>query len=169
MSKEELIKNLKESRKELMEAISGLTEADMERKDILDWTIKEALTRILAWDYLTTEDVQNLLKNKQPRHLDQYKDHAEEKFVSDRKGKTPSEILDEINKSTESVIQLIESIDELELNKDRGVSWKGDNITLDWLLDYSDHDRDIIKEIWEWRMKKGFDEGKEETDYGKPG
>ena len=29
MTKEELIKNLKESRKELMEAVSGLTEADM--------------------------------------------------------------------------------------------------------------------------------------------
>ncbi len=58
------------------------------------------------------------------------------------------------------MIQLIESIDATELNKDRGISWKGDNITLDWLLDYSDHDRDIIKEIWEWRMKKGYDEGK---------
>lgn len=160
MSKEELIKNLKESRKELMEAVSGLTEADMERKDILDWTLKEALTRLLAWDYLTLEDVNALQKGKNPKHLDEISNHGEEKFVSDRKDKTPSQILDEINKSTESVIRLIESIDDLELNKDRGVSWKGDNITLDWLLDYSDHDRDIIKEIWEWRMKKGFDEGK---------
>lgn len=160
MKKEELINKLKESRKELMEAVSELTDADMERKDILDWTLKEALTRILAWDHLTAEDVNTLLKNKQPKHLDQYKDHAEGNFVEKYKGKTPSEILDEIDKSTENVIQLIESIDESELNKDRGISWKGDNITLDWLLDYSDHDRDIIKEIWEWRMKKGYDEGK---------
>lgn len=155
-----MIKNLKESRKELMEAVSGLTEADMERKNILDWTLKEVPTRLLAWDYFTLEDVNALQKGKNPKHLDEVANHTEEKFVSNRKVKTPSQILDEIDKSTENVIQFIESIDEAGLNIDREISLKGDNITIAWLLDYSDHDRDIIKEIWKWRMKKGYDEGK---------
>lgn len=169
MSKHELIDRLKKSRKELMESVDGLTDADMVMKDILDWTLKEALTRILGWDYLTLEDTKGLLDGKAPKHLDENLDHADEKFVEKHRDKTPSEILDAIELSTENVIKFIESISEEELNKDRGISWKGDNITVSWLLDYSDHDRDIIKEIWEWRMKKNYDDGKEERDYGKPG
>ncbi len=168
MSKKELIEKLKESRKELMEAVEGLTDADMDRKDILDWSLKEALTRILGWDFLTLEDVKGLTKGKAPKHLDEDLDHADEKFVEEHKDKTPSEILDAIEASTGNVIQFIESLPEEELNKERGFSWQGDNVTTAWLLDYSDHDRDIIKRIWEWRMKKSYDEGKEEKDYGRP-
>jgi hypothetical protein len=159
VNKKELIGKLKESRKELMEAVEGLTEADMERKDILDWTLKEVLIRILGWDHLTLQDAKGLLEGKAPKHLDENLDHDDEKFVAEHKNKTPSEILDAIEDSTEEVVKFIDSLSDEDLNKDRGISWEGDNITVSWLMDYSDHDRDIIKRIWEWRMKKKYDEG----------
>ncbi len=162
MNNKELIEKLKESRKELMEAVEGLTEADMERKDILDWTLKEALTRILGWDYLTLQDAKGLLEGKAPKHLDENLDHDVEKFVEEHKNKTPSEVLDVIENSTTEVTKFIDSLSDEDLNKDRGISWEGDDITVSWLMDYSDHDRDTIKLIWEWRMKKKIDEGEKE-------
>lgn len=168
MLKYELIDKLNKSRKELMASLDGLTDADMERKDTLDWTVKDLLSRIVGWDEISIADAKSLLKGQPPKHLDEVEDKYNKKFADKRKDSSPSEILDEIKKSTDYVIAFMESLADEELNKDRNVSWKGENVTIAWLLDNSDHDRDLVKRIWEWRMKKSYDEGKEEKDYGKP-
>lgn len=74
MLKEQIITELIETRRQILEAASALTPAQQDQVFLGTWSVKDLLAHLVGWDYTNREAVQAILRGKLPAFYSRY-DH----------------------------------------------------------------------------------------------
>src|SRR5262245_61816790 len=105
----EILEELAHTRATLLDALAGLDEAALDRKGVVgEWSIKNALAHIAAWESLVVQMLPaRLATGKTPDELvaraqDEDRFNAEE--VAEREELTPSEQLIELERIREALL-----------------------------------------------------------------
>ena len=112
----EIFEELAHTRAALLDALAGLDEAALDRKGVVgDWSIKNALAHIAAWESLVVQALRvRLTTGKTPVDLleriqDEDRFNAEE--VAEREELTPSEQLIELERIREALLDELRGLD----------------------------------------------------------
>ncbi|MDM8527715.1 DinB family protein [Anaerolineales bacterium HSG24] len=160
MSIIEFVSDLKFSRHELREALDGLSEREMTELEIYPgWTGRDVLVHVIGWDEYVLQSLPLLLANRadeiEPVDATTYNQQSLAKWQD----KSLAEIHSAMFDTQYKVIQQIQAIDYVEIDKRR--EQQGRIVTIrNYVIDkIIEHDRQHAAEITAWRatLDQGID------------
>ncbi len=157
MNKRELRQKLDTARQFLLESVEGLTEAEMTTQPVdNDWTVKDILAHIAAWDAEVASAIHALATEKSPRfgyHIDPKDDFREwnAQQVEKRHGLNPAQVMAEVSESRQKLLEIIEGLDEAQLTWFGHVPWGWSASVEELIRVQAEHDEDHAARIREWR------------------
>ena len=148
----EIISDLKFSRHELREALDGLSEQEMTELEIYPgWTAKDVLVHVIGWDERVLQNLPLLLADRadeiEPVDATVYNQQS----LANWQDKSLAEIQSAMFDMQYKVIQQIQVIDHVEIDKRR--KRQGRIVTIrSYVIDIiMEHDRQHAAEITAWR------------------
>ncbi len=119
MKKQRVVEIFQKSHKMFSELIHVLTPFQLTGIKVLeDWTVKDVIAHLSAWNWEQTEEIDNILRNK-PTWSKKYKakkdqDNFNKKAVEGRKNKSIQIVIDEWDRSFQALVKRIEKLTEEE-------------------------------------------------------
>lgn len=146
--KKDLIRQLQEARKRLLNAIKKYPNHPKG-----EWSRKELLAHLAGWDEEDNIDVgavPKILKGERPISFNKTVDNYNKESVAKRKNKTEQEIIDEMERSHTQFIKLLESLTEEQITNYYGTKLRGKDINVLWIINETiHHDNEHAREIEE--------------------
>ena len=141
------------TRAELLAAISGLDEAALDRKGVIgDWSIKNVLAHIAAWEAWVVEALPPRMTTSatpedfRQRVADEDRFNAEE--VAEREELTPDEQLMELERTRAELLAYLRGLDAAALErKHPWDSWEG-TLPEYLLVALRDHEAEHVEVLW---------------------
>ncbi|MDM8519570.1 DinB family protein [Anaerolineales bacterium HSG6] len=154
----EIISDLKFSRHELRESIDGLSEQEMNTLELYPgWTVRDLLVHVIGWDERVLQSLPLLLANRadeiEPVDADDYNQQSLAKW----QGKSLAEIQSAMFDTQYKVIQQIQVMDHMEIDKRRERHGRIVTIRSYVINIIMEHDRQHAAEIIAWRANLGDD------------
>lgn len=158
MSKDELIKAAIMARTHLQKTIENLSpEQIIQPATIGNWSVKEVFSHIAGWDVWMYSTMQCIHEGNPP-DLSAVKnfDPTNTKFVAERANWSIKQVLAEMTKVFQEMINFVEPIPEEQLNQRR--MFNGQNWSLDKFLkiwdEHDNHHADQIQLWWKTQQQK---------------
>ncbi len=154
--KENLIIQLEKAREGLLRAVEGLSEEAMTASPAVgQWTIKDLLAHVAAWDEESLRGIRELLRGERPRFLDTDWDQWNAKEVEKRRALSRQAVLEELKRSHREFLEFLRGLGEAEWERPREERWKRYKVTVAWMVGgVIGHDREHAKQIRSWRRRR---------------
>ncbi|OGM11435.1 hypothetical protein A2Z22_00960 [Candidatus Woesebacteria bacterium RBG_16_34_12] len=110
------IADFKKVQKELLDAVQKFPKEKVDKKFYGDWTIKEVVGHISAWDKYFTEVLKNIIEGVKSEHWGNI-DEFNEKEVAKRKSWNLEKLIGELVGAGKNFIKVYESLDKDLLTK----------------------------------------------------
>jgi hypothetical protein len=133
-----ILRFFREDHRKLKQTISKLSESQI-LKDIVmgDWSVKDVLAHISAWNWEISKSIDDVLEKKAPWYLNKGETAFNVAEVDRRREWSLEKVLDEWEKSFDSLTHRIEEITAEEWIIDTGLRWKdGSAVTMESLFGY---------------------------------
>lgn len=155
-TKEEFIDNFKRARNIFFQSVKGLSDADLEEAVTGEFSVKDLMAHILEWDWSALNNSKIFLAGGDPDFSPNEDNDAFNAIaVSIWRSSSGSQVLAELKKSTQAVLDYVETLTDEELFRDRGLLFEGKVVNLPWFLGEFEHDAGHADEIFAWREKNG--------------
>lgn len=149
-STERLISLLGQARLELLRAAEHLTDAQLERRDIDTWSVKDILAHVAMWDELELLEMRRSVRGGVSIF-----EHRFDRSLIDR--------WNEIQLSLRKDIPLVQVREDLELAREEIIKFLG-SLRASSLTPFistacavqAQHDRDHAAQVREWREREGI-------------
>jgi uncharacterized damage-inducible protein DinB len=160
MNKVELLEYLAQGRARLLLAIEGLSEEEMTVLGVVgNWSVKEILAHIAAWDKETSSVIKKALA---PGHTKfDYNISGARGFakwnareVEKRRAMSVGQILAEMEEAREGLIELTYQLSDEELNHRFVPPWRWPTTPRRNLEIQAKHDIEHAEQIMSWRRKR---------------
>lgn len=159
MRRDEAITQLRAARKNLLESIAGLTEADLTRASaVKKWTIKDVLAYLAAWDEETVRVIQAFSMQADPLYAYSISDRNNfaawnEEQVAQRRERTFVQVLAEFESARRDLIQVLEGLTDQVLNRSKRTPWDAIHTGFDLVLMQIERDQEQAAQIRSYRKK----------------
>lgn len=153
-SKEKLLSEYISARQELFRALTGLTSSDLGQMIDDNWTVKDVVAHIVAWDSNAIDNAGFLIRGETKKVRTHDEDDFNRAAVGKYKDFSDEVVVGELHRVTDEVTDFLRTVDEGELFKDRVVN--GGSITASKGFRYAHHDIAHANQILEWRRQKGI-------------
>lgn len=139
MTKGETIKFLKQDHQKLLDVVSNLTVEQLTSKKIIEnWTVKDILAHISAWNKAEIKAIDLLLRNEKPFYIGGLDNRFNEKAVRERKHYSFDRVYLEFENSFKNLIEKITSLTEEEWKYQTSYVWDDEKpLTVDSLFYYT--------------------------------
>ncbi len=143
--------------KRLAESVSGLEEDERRAKVSDQWTLKDVVAHVAAWDDELRRAVDDVLRNELPRFVESNEDELNAEFVARRRDLPFPEVLDELRRAHEALLARVAQVDDRDWRRETGLRWPdGPPLTVSSLFDYDyrgqSHYAGHAEEIEQWRL-----------------
>lgn len=162
-TKPELLEYLAQGRERLLSAIRGLSEEEMTISGVVgDWSVKEILAHIVAWDKETRAVIKRAISQENPRF--DYTIRGARGFakwnaqeIEKRRAMSVDQILAEMEEAREGLIELADQLKEKELSRSFIPPWRSPKTPRGNLKVQAEHDIVHADQIMAWQRsrKKG--------------
>jgi hypothetical protein len=160
LTKSELLQRIRDERHALEKALARLTHTQMLLpKTMGEWTVKDALAHISAWERNMLTWTGNLLKGKAPGTPEPWDvERINAGIYAQVKDKPLNEVLEEFRESYRAALSLAESLSEAQLQTQypntwpMGPLWLG--VAANMNFHYKEHRQDLEKWLLTNRRKK---------------
>lgn len=156
-NKAELLEYLTQGRARLLSAIEGLGEEEMTISGVVgDWSVKEVLAHIAAWDKESKAVIERAISQEQPKfdytisgRRGFAKWNAQE--VEKRRAMSVGQILAEMEEAREGLIELTRQLSDEELSRRFIPPWRWPSTPRRNLEIQAEHDIEHADQIMAWR------------------
>ncbi len=153
--KEEIIAGLIEARRQILDAVAGLSPEKQDEVFLGSWSIKHLLAHLVGWDYANIDTVKDIRAGKPPRlfeHWDPDWVTYNAELVRRYKRDNWVEQLNVIQQSHKALIEIVQTIPAEDIEKDFGIrSPDGTNITVESVLQFEIEDEGRhYQQIQDW-------------------
>lgn len=153
MKKQDVLTSLVTARAELLDAIEGLSEEQLTTMPVAgEWTVREVLAHIAGWAAWDLAAIRSILAGES---LDfapiQDVDAFNAGLVAEREDWPPSQILGEMGKAHDAMLELLAGLSEDEVFGDsrfHGPYWRS---LAEWLQVAWEHEQQHAAQIRAWR------------------
>lgn len=159
MKRDEAIQQLRGARKEFQDTISGLTEEDFVRAKAIDqWTLKDLLANIAAWDEELVRVLQTFTMPGESQYTYTISDRNnfavwnEEQVVA-RRALALDRVMSEFEIARRDLIQVVEGLTDPVLNRTRMTSWGKPASGFDLVLMQVAQDHARAEQVRSYRKK----------------
>ncbi len=160
MKRDEAIARLRSARKELLGALAGVTDEEMQRPNaVAKWSIQDLLGHIAAWDEEALRVLQAFVMQQNPQYSYSISDrndfaawNAEQ--IELRRGRTLPEVRAEFENARRDLIQVVEGTTDQVLLRAKPTPWNKVRTGLELLQDAAEHDLEHSQDIKSWRKKR---------------
>ncbi|HAL61735.1 MAG TPA: hypothetical protein DCP08_04935 [Chloroflexi bacterium] len=156
----ELLEYLAQGRERLLSAIEGLSEEEVTISGVVgDWSVKETLAHIAAWDKETRAVIERAISQEHPKF--DYtirgvrgfaKWNAQE--IEKRRAMSTSHILAEMEEAREGLIELTRQLSDEELSRRFVPPWRWPTTPRRNLEIQAEHDIEHADQIMAWQRKR---------------
>jgi hypothetical protein len=159
MKRDEAIHELRPSRKELQESLSGLSEELFLRpKAFNKWMLKDLVAHIASWDEEVVRVLQTFalpMESVFTYSISESDDFAvwNQAQVDLRRERSVGEILSELETSRRDLIQVVEGLTDPVLNRSRMTSWGMPATGFELIIRQVAHDREHAEQVRKYRRK----------------
>jgi uncharacterized protein (TIGR03083 family) len=156
MKRDELLSALRESRAQMEQALSGLSEAQMTASGAMgEWSVKDLLTHLTAWE---AEAVTALAKTKRGLKPNLPKDSEVDafnaKWYAENKARPLDRVLADWRGVRTQMLRQVESLTDHALAQPR--AWLGGEALSDMIRSETcEHEAEHLPHLQEWRRKAG--------------
>ena len=138
IKKEQVIRELQETRQSILAEIDVLSAKDRNMVFLGIWSVRDLLAHLAGWDFTNVEAIKSVLAGKLPafyEHRD--RDWQTYNAMLVRKYKTNSfrELRATVKKSQKKLVAYVQSIPPEDFNRDFGVRFRGYKVTIQRLLE----------------------------------
>ncbi len=155
-NKQELLDDLEAARVELLSAIEGLSEEEMVCPGVVgEWSVKDALAHIAAWDKETSVVIHAFVTQKDP--VFGYKIRGKRGFakwnareVEKRQGLSVAQSLAELEEARQELVELVQGLTEEQLSRRAVPPWRHPTTARRNLEIQAKHDREHAEEVMAW-------------------
>lgn len=151
--KEMLMSEYISARQELFRALTGLTSSDLGQMIDDNWTVKDVVAHIVAWDSDAIDNAGFLISGEIGKVRVEDEDEFNRAAVEKYKDFSGEVVVGELHRVTDEVTDFLRSVSEGELFKDRAVN--GRVMRASKGFRYAHHDIAHANQILEWRRQKG--------------
>jgi len=141
----------------LVEAVSGLPHDEWGVSVSDEWTLKDVIAHVAAWDDELRAAIDDVLRNEMPRLAESNEDELNAEFVAGRRDLPFAEVLDELRRAHESLLARVAQLDDRDWRRETGLRWPdGPALTVSSVFDYDyrgqSHYAGHAEEIEQWRL-----------------
>lgn len=160
MNKSEILTALRANRDSLLNALDGLSDAAMQEPGVIDdWSVKDILTHITAWEAELVTRLAQAKQGKKPANANftpAQVDELNAKWHKEYKNRPLDRVLADFRAVRGQTITQVESLAEEDLNDPKRYSWLGGSPLWEWIEgDSSGHDAEHTAQIKAWRERTG--------------
>ena len=138
IKKEQLVAEMMAARRELLDAVSALPEAEQDTVFVGYWTVKDVLAHLVGWDYANLEGIEAILAGRLPAfyaHYDPDWRAFNARLVGEFRRGCLAESIELAEASHRALLAVAQAVPADEFVKDHGVrSPGGRRVTIDMLL-----------------------------------
>ena len=153
-TREELIEAFKRSRQRLIATLKGIPLRRMAEIVDGEWSIREIVVHIIAWDERSIADSRKILNGEKTdtSHLEDV-DEFNGKAILEFASWSARDLLTGLRLSSRNVLNFMRGLSDEDLKKaNRGLIMP----TVSWMMDYSNHDIEHADQITAWRENNGL-------------
>jgi uncharacterized damage-inducible protein DinB len=153
VNKDKLLRELKDARQQLDDALAGLTEAQLMQPGVAEaWSVKDTLTHLTAWDAEVVTGLSKFkrkLKGWKAHYTDAETEAMNAKIYRENKPRPLDRVLADYHGVHKQLLRQIEALSQTEV--DGPSPWTGHGMT-GWLIEWvADHEREHAAQIGAWR------------------
>lgn len=159
MKRDEAISQLRNGRKQILQSITGLSEADFTRANaVKKWSIKDVLAYLAAWDEEMVRVLQAFAMQTAPVYAYSISDRNKfaawnEEQVEQRRAQAFGDTIAEYESARRDLIQVLEGLTDPVLNRSKLTPW-GDTLTgFDLVMMQAERDAEQTVQIQSYRKK----------------
>jgi hypothetical protein len=153
LARDKLIEDMATARARVMDAISGLDEAQASRPEIDGWSVKDQLAHLTVCDEIRFHEINRISRGGRPGYVNLSGDHSDtfnEIVVSLRRTLPLDQVIEDLGAARTLVLQAIAAAPDAALDP----SLYGDN---GYPVNGSiDHDNEHATTISAWRKRAGL-------------
>jgi uncharacterized damage-inducible protein DinB len=154
-----LAEQVNDARQRLLASVDGLSDDDMTEPGVKgEWSVRDILCNITAWDRTTTECFRAMLAGERHPLLDMGEDEVEEFEQANyraNKDKPPAEALDELTNAREELVTFLRDVPNTEMFAPAPGDEHADMSIAACLAVTVSLDEDNAEAIEEWRNTVG--------------
>lgn len=159
MNHSDLLKALTASRAEVDDALAGLTDEQLIEPGVLnDWTLKDVLAHLTAWEVELVTVLGKLARGQTPQPVgetDAETDALNAKWYKDYQARPLDRVLADYHGVRPQTLRQVERLTEADLTAPR--KWLKGRPVLELILaETIEHDAEHLPHIREWRKAKGY-------------
>jgi len=161
MNKQELAEITRSSRRALDEQLTGLSDEQMLRPGVMDdWSIKDVLAHISAWERMFIGWIEALMRGEKPDRpeffTDEWTDKVNARVYSENRDRPLPDVRTESRASHEAILAMIDRLSDADLFDPQRFPWAQGREMAPWLRANADEHYDEHREqIIAWRAKLG--------------
>ena len=149
---EEIISEMQMVRSELLDEVAALSRKERDTVFLGIWSVRDMLAHLAGWDFANADAVKSIIAGKLPAFYEHY-DHDWQMYnamlVNMYRRNTFREIRATLKKSQKKLIESLQNIHPEHFNRDFGLRFHGDKVTIQRLLeadieDVSIHHQQLI-------------------------
>lgn len=162
MDQAEIITRLNEEQQELADAIAGLPDEAMLEPGVNgDWSVKDILTHISAWEAELVKLLWQARQGKKPTTIhfseDRDIDQTNLTWYNERKDRPLELVLEDLQAVRKQTLRRVAEFTEKELNDPQAFKWLRDYPLWEWIAsDSFGHGPEHIAQIKAWRQARGI-------------
>jgi uncharacterized damage-inducible protein DinB len=133
VKKDNIIAELIEARRNLLDAASSLSPAEQDEVFLGVWSVKDLLAHFVGWDFANLESVKGILVGQLPNfysHYDRDWQSFNARLVAEHKRDDFADLISSIENSHRELVDFLKTVPAEEFEKDRGVRFKGYKVTI---------------------------------------
>lgn len=160
MKREEAVVKLRASRRQLYEALAGMSDEDLVRPNAVEkWTVKDLLGHLAAWDEETLRVIQAFIMQAEPQYSYAISDRSDfavwnAEQIAIRREHSLEAIRSELENARRDLIQVIQGVSDQVLMRAKTTPWGKPRTSLELLDELVAHDQEHAKDIDSWRKKR---------------
>ncbi|MFQ6058962.1 MAG: DinB family protein [Anaerolineae bacterium] len=159
VKKDQIISGLVETRRKILDTASSLSPAEQDEIFLGVWSVKDLLAHLVGWDFTNMEAAKEILAGKLP-HFYSYYDRDwktyNARLVAEYKRDDFADLLSLVKDSHQKLIDFLKTIPAEEFDKDRGIRFKGYEVTIASILQVEIDDERThhtqVKEFWDQKQ-----------------
>ena len=157
MTKVELLRNIQEGRRKLLQALDGLNEEEMTRNLVnSEWTVKDILGHITSWEEEDRKVAERILKEENPNFgyvISPENDWKEWNVQQANKKNDLSleRVLGELREEHSKLVDFVQGLTEEQLSRTGIFPWKTKSTVGELIRMTYEHDEEHVEKILAWR------------------
>lgn len=161
MDKDAVMDALEDEREKFMEAIDGLTEAQMIEPGVSgDWSIKDILYHLSMWEAELVRLLWQASHGDKPttaQIVGEPVDTVNAVWYAQGKDRPLERVLDDFAAVRKQTVRRVEALSDKDFDDPRRYPWLNERPLWDWIAtDSFEHESEHAEQIRQWRAHKGY-------------